>query len=242
MDSKQKIMELNQIEGFNPAELLTEIDGENNTKEKYLLVRDRIAWFRLKYPEGAIVTNLERLDDKIVVFSASIYTDGKNRENTMLAKASALGDFTKASAYKHLETTETTAIGRALALAGFGTQFCGNELAEGDDPADSPVPVTGNLKPMAKPKATGFDAEIEEIKATLTKPTAFACLTNDGSGDTLGKLFKQKATDPIKDIRKIASKKPKDSSDCYIIACAQLLVEEYDEKVAAALAESKEAG
>lgn len=39
-----------------------------------------------------------------------------------------------------IEKAETGAIGRALALVGFGTQFCADELDEGPRLADSPAP------------------------------------------------------------------------------------------------------
>lgn len=50
----------------------------------------------------------------------------------------------------HLEKAETGAIGRALAMLGFGTQFAVQDMEEGDRLADAPV------VPAKKNKVTDF--------------------------------------------------------------------------------------
>lgn len=222
-DSKEKLLEINKVEGFNPFDMLTKIDDAD-----YLRTADRIGWFWLKHPEGTIVSRIEDVNENTVIFHASVYADRKDREHSLLAEASAMGFFKASgdSIYKVFEATETSAVGRALGFAGFGTQYCG--FTE-DGPVDSPAPKSDNLASETKPKAVDFTNEIESTKATLTRAAAFSCMTN--SGKTLKCLFNKNAKDPMKEIRKIAQKTPKDSNEAYIVACAQFLVKEYTEQV-----------
>ena len=53
--------------------------------------------------------------------------------------ATGYGTETKADFTDYAERAETRAIGRALALLGFGTQFVGADLSEGEHVADAPV-------------------------------------------------------------------------------------------------------
>jgi len=55
------------------------------------------------------------------------------------ASATAYKSEKAASFPDYIEKCETGAIGRALAMVGYGTQFTGDELNEGDRLADSPV-------------------------------------------------------------------------------------------------------
>ena len=61
----------------------------------------------------------------------------KNKEGQILAQGHKAEN--KASFSDYLEKAETGAIGRALALCGYGTQFTGDELDEGKRIVDAPV-------------------------------------------------------------------------------------------------------
>ena len=83
-------------------------------------------------PSASIVTECLERDDKHAVFKAVISNGGN-----VLAVAhgsETMGDFKD-----FLEKAETKAIGRALAMCGFGTQFTAGELDEGERIVDSPV-------------------------------------------------------------------------------------------------------
>ncbi len=53
--------------------------------------------------------------------------------------ATATGSETKKDFEDFLEKAETKAVGRALAMLGYGTQFTGEELCEGNRIVDSPI-------------------------------------------------------------------------------------------------------
>ena len=60
-----------------------------------------------------------------------------------------------------MEKAETGSIGRALALLGYGTQFCADELDEGDRIVDAPAeparkPVSKSLKKPASKEEDEF--------------------------------------------------------------------------------------
>jgi hypothetical protein len=112
--------------------------------EDYLAVKWRIVWFREKCPHGSITTEAVSIDwaQGVAIYKATV-EDGEG------GKATATGTETRKSFEDFVEKSETRAVGRALALLGFGTQFVGEELSEGEHVADSPVvtsppPVMGN--------------------------------------------------------------------------------------------------
>lgn len=142
---------------FNPAEHLMQIKSSKGASE-YLEVKFRLVWFRSLCPQGTIRTEVVHLDmdreteeetyawnnetrrsEKIIkrapgiaIFRA-IIDDGKggHAEATKCEKAASFGDY--------LEKAETGAIGRALAMLGYGTQFVGEEFDEGHRIVDAPV-------------------------------------------------------------------------------------------------------
>ena len=116
-------------EKFNPQDHLMGLKGK-----KYLQVMWRLVWFRQDKPLWCIDTKLEQLTDNHAVFSAKIMD-----ENGM-QKASGYGSESVNDFRDFIEKAETKAIGRALAMLGYGTQFA-PELDEGERIVDSPVPA-----------------------------------------------------------------------------------------------------
>ena len=95
---------------------------------EYLPVQARVHWFRTLNPLGRVETEMVVFDPnaQIAVFRASVY----NSDGKLLATATKME--TAKGFADYLEKAETGAIGRALALAGYGTQFA-PELLETDD-------------------------------------------------------------------------------------------------------------
>lgn len=110
---------------FNPQSKVTKMQGKD-----YLEVKWRIVWFRTDHPKGSIITEVVNDD----LMKATII-DGDGR-----VLATGHGSSKKMGVAKNrpFEGAETAAIGRALAHAGYGTQFT-DELDEGDHLADSPI-------------------------------------------------------------------------------------------------------
>lgn len=113
---------------FNPKDHMIKLQGKD-----YLLVADRILWFRTANQTGSIQTDLIQFDSTIAVVKATVIIDGMivaTGYAACLATAGKMG--------RYLEKAETGAIGRALGIAGYGTQFSGDELDEGDQLSDAP--------------------------------------------------------------------------------------------------------
>jgi hypothetical protein len=100
----------------------------------YLQVQQRLVWFVEEKPDWSIGTEALHLTDDSAYFRATI------RDESGRIRATAHKYENNLSCPVHFrEKAETSAIGRALAFVGFGTQFCGDELDEGENIVDAPV-------------------------------------------------------------------------------------------------------
>ena len=99
--------------------------------KEYLEVKWRIVWFRENNPKGCISTELENADP--VIMKASVI----DAEGNLLGTGYGTPKTQGAAKNRPFEGAETAAIGRALAIAGYGTQFTGED--EGEHLADAPV-------------------------------------------------------------------------------------------------------
>ena len=124
----------------------TELPLEEFDGGLYLKVQHRVRWFREEHPEGRIETEIVELTPEAAIVRATIYSLNPKGEFVKLANSCKRED--KSHFVDYLEAAETGAIGRALALCGYGTQFT-NELDEKERIADSPV-----KKPTVTPKSS----------------------------------------------------------------------------------------
>lgn len=113
---------------FNPNEHMMKLKGKD-----YLQVMWRLVWFREDHPDWSINPSALEYDADHAIFKAEICD-----ENGVL-KCSAHGSESKRDFGDYLEKAETKAVGRALAMLGYGTQFTATELDEGERIVDSPV-------------------------------------------------------------------------------------------------------
>jgi hypothetical protein len=102
------------------------------TETDYLPVAARIAWFRKDHPYWSIITKVVRLADKAVVMKAIT----KDMQGTVIATARKKE--TEIGFPDYIEKAETEAVGRALAMCGYGT-LQAPEFDEQERLADSPV-------------------------------------------------------------------------------------------------------
>ena len=166
---------------FSPNEHMIQIKSKNGAAA-YLPVQWRLVWFRELCPDGTIETQMVHLDlereteeelytwnsetrrsektvkhaNGFVVFRASI-NDGKGGSATATKSEKA------ASFPDYIEKAETGAVGRALAMLGYGTQFTGDELDEEHRIVDAPVerkpgPGTSNGNGNGHTVAEGLDS------------------------------------------------------------------------------------
>ncbi len=114
---------------FDPTKHLTKIQGKN-----YLEVKWRLVWMRSEHPDWSIETEPVEIntEKKYVIFRATV-KDETGRVIATGTKAESRNGFAD-----YLEKAETGAVGRALALCGYGTQFA-PELNEAHRIVDAPV-------------------------------------------------------------------------------------------------------
>jgi hypothetical protein len=132
---------------FNPNEHLIDLKGK-----KYLQVMYRLVWFREEKPLWSIETFVIALEENKAVFRAEI----KDENGRVIS--TGFGSETQKDFNDFIEKAETKAIGRALAMLGYGTQFA-PELDEGERIVDSPVE-------MHKPSREERIKQLIELAAT----------------------------------------------------------------------------
>ncbi|ABU96996.1 hypothetical protein P74p46 [Thermus phage P74-26] len=176
---------------FDPKPYLMDLKGK-----KYLQVAYRILWLNETEPRFDLHTELVKETEwedrgrkvREAVFKATVTLF--DEQGQVKKRVVGWGSETSTDFGDFREKAETKAIGRALALAGFGTQFAVADFDEGEDTspvdgtkgpnlADSPVkPVKAAPKPASAPKpannaSSTADKEKEEVlewlKAHMTQ-------------------------------------------------------------------------
>ena len=123
---KGENMTFEELQKANQSIATTNIKGK-----EYAEVNQRIKAFRMLYPEGTIHTELISNADGVCVFKASVYANGDATINSLLGTGHAYeresSSFINKTSY--IENCETSAVGRALGMCGFGidTSVCSAE-------------------------------------------------------------------------------------------------------------------
>jgi len=134
-----------------------------NLKGKdYLMVGHRLQWFNEIETNFRIETDFLLVTDEQTVARAVVTVFDK--EGKEIKRASATKRETKKDFPDHTEKAETSAVGRALAMLGYGTQFALSDLDEGDRLADSPVVDTKSTSNSTVVTLQNTVAEISEPK------------------------------------------------------------------------------
>ena len=131
----------------------TELPLLNLRGREYLEVKYRLVWFREDHPDWSIETELANVTD-VSAYAKAVVRDDKGRTIATSHKFESIQGFPD-----FIEKAETGAIGRALALIGYGTQFCADELDEGSRIVDAPV------QPRLASEASQEDEEKDEAVA-----------------------------------------------------------------------------
>lgn len=138
----------------------TELPLLNLRGKEYLEVKYRLVWFREDHPDWSIETDLVSVTD-VSAYAKATIRDDKGRIIATSHKFESIQGFPD-----FIEKAETGAIGRALALIGYGTQFCADELDEGkrivDAPASPRVQRVSNFPNDRIAKAPRVEAESAE--------------------------------------------------------------------------------
>ena len=149
-----------QKKPFNPKEHMMQLKGKD-----YLQVMWRLVWYRNENPDGQIATELvAHKPGEYAVVKATI-----SEPRTEHVVATAYGSESMKDFHDYLEKAETKAIGRALAILGYGTQFA-PELDEEERIVDSPVDKkTEQKQTKAKPAEAKKPADAEALAAEVAQ-------------------------------------------------------------------------
>lgn len=109
-------MTFEDLQRANKQILTTDIKGK-----QYAEVNQRIKAFRMCYPEGYIITELISNEDGVCVMSAEV---GFHKDGLTYTLGTGTAYEQESSSYinktSYIENCETSAVGRALGMAGFG--------------------------------------------------------------------------------------------------------------------------
>lgn len=97
--------------------------------KEYLTVAERLGTFHRDHPKGSITTEVISNANGVTVMKATITFDGQ----TFIGHASEKEGSTMINKTSALENAETSAVGRALAFAG----YAGSEIASADEVANA---------------------------------------------------------------------------------------------------------
>lgn len=137
-----------------------------NLKGKdYLMVAHRIQWFNEVEKNFDITTEFLLINDDQTVCRATVLV--KDITGTVVRSVTATKRETKKDFPDHTEKAETSAIGRAISLLGYGTQFALADLDEGARLADSPV-IDVKITDVKGATAVKVGSATAEIRATIS--------------------------------------------------------------------------
>lgn len=145
-------MTFDDIRKANESIKTTDIKGK-----EYAEVNQRIKAFRMVFPDGFIITDMQSNENGVCIFTARVgyYTDGINGVVIGTGTAYEREDSSYINKTSYIENCETSAVGRALGMAGFGidTSVASYEevsnaiLNQGDDaPWDAQTPIQRNTR------------------------------------------------------------------------------------------------
>lgn len=93
--------------------------GKAGALADYITVNERIIEFYKKYPEGRITTDIVSWENGVIIMKATVYRNFEDAKELAVGHAYEKEDASFINKTSALENCETSAVGRALALAGF---------------------------------------------------------------------------------------------------------------------------
>lgn len=165
-------MKFEDIQRANASIQTTDIKGK-----QYAEVNQRIKAFRMVFPQGFIFTEIQSLADGVCTMVARVgyYEDGKQVILGMgTAQEKESSSFINKTSY--IENCETSAVGRALGMAGFGI-----------DTSVASYEEVANAIENQKPKRMATHEQINYIMSNTTD-------------EQLGKILRQKKVETLAEL------------------------------------------
>ena len=140
--------------------------GEVTAKE-YAEVNQRVKSYRMVYPSGRILTEMVSNADGVCIFRATIYDEGDRVLST--GTAFERQDASQINQTSYIENCETSAVGRALGLAGFGidTSIASYEEVKNAQGQQDAKEEAKKEESKAKPKKAEKTTEVKATEAQV---------------------------------------------------------------------------
>lgn len=128
---------MSKVPEYHTTKLGTKLAIRNLRGKPYLDVAQRLVWFVEENPRYDINTTFQypNADETLATTRVVVLND----QDKIQRAATGIKRETKADFSDHTEKAQTSSLGRALAMLGYGTQFTGDELDEGERLADAPT-------------------------------------------------------------------------------------------------------
>lgn len=181
------MIKFEDIQKANETIKTTDIKGKN-----YAEVNQRIKAFRMVYPTGTIETKLVSNENGVCIFKAIVGYLDENQNMIILGTGNAYekegSSFINKTSY--IENCETSAVGRALGMAGFGIDV---SIASAEEVRNA-IQQQDDMKAKELGEQLIGKKEIEILEATVQK-------YNKTETDTMAILMKYGYKD-FKEVKK----------------------------------------
>ena len=144
---------------------MKELKTVNIKGKSYVMVNERIVYFRKIYPEGSIITELLSSTNGVHTFKAMAINNGNVLATGHASEIEGSSNVNKTSA---LENAETSAVGRALGILGIGID---SSIASAEEVSNA-VEQQDNTE---ENKST--EKELDDAKQTLREAHEMGSLT-----------------------------------------------------------------
>lgn len=140
----------------------------------YMEVNQRIKAFRMVCPQGSIITEMISNENGVCIFKATVLNEEQTVLGTGMAYEKESSTFINKTSY--IENCETSAVGRALGMCGFGVD---TSIASADEVANA-IKNQKNKEPsprqklLARLRALGMDANTYGKEHNITSKTTDA--------------------------------------------------------------------
>ena len=196
-------MKYTDLEEVNKELATVDIKGK-----AYVQVNTRVVAFRKLFPMGCITTDIVSLENGVVVMKATVMDEKGTILGTGYAYEKETSSFINKTSY--IENCETSAVGRALAMIGIGTDasMCSaeelvNAITNQNKPEEEKKPEAKQKKPESGQKKA--EAESKKIENSVISEVKVKALLArcDKEGVEPAKILKLYKVNSMADLTEI---------------------------------------